>query len=199
MDTMSDTERQAVWVAMADQFLDTETRTWIPRAALTIVEAGYSRQEARRIWRWEVSPAVFLNVWSVAGEWAGWDEGWLFERCERLRGGRPSLGWLSYLGYRLGVHCVHSSWVAIERCMALLEPLPPEGRQGLCADLTYLTELFFDFGAGEPMQLSGEKRAALRALYEDIFLPIFASLVVHLPVRGETAAACRGRVARALG
>jgi hypothetical protein len=58
MDTKADPTRRAIWIALADQFLDTETRTWIPHTALQIVEAGYPLEEARRIWRYEVSPGI---------------------------------------------------------------------------------------------------------------------------------------------
>ncbi len=85
--------REDVWEAFADQFLDTETRTWIPRAALTAVEAGFSRAEAYDVWRFEVTPAVSANLLDLAGEWAGWPRDWLVKQIWRslMRPSRSNL------------------------------------------------------------------------------------------------------------
>ena len=74
IETSEKPSRIDVWVAMADHFLDTETRHDIPFAALRCVEAGLSSVEARSVWQHEVEPAVRFNVWDVAGEWACWDK-----------------------------------------------------------------------------------------------------------------------------
>lgn len=52
-----DPQRVDVWVAMADHFLDTETRHELPRTALACLEAGLSAAEARDVWYYEVSRA----------------------------------------------------------------------------------------------------------------------------------------------
>ena len=111
--------RITVWLAMADHFLDTETRHDIPLTALLCVEAGWSCERARDAWRHEVSPAVAFNLWSVAGEWAGWDREWLVARIERLRSSwhnRP--GTLKSLRYRLRAPGMDGVWVAMPRCTA---------------------------------------------------------------------------------
>jgi len=108
-------QRIAVWMSMADHFLDTDTTDEVPATARLCVEAGLSIDEARAIWRYEVTPALYLNIWSVAGEWACWDRGALVQRIfhtrARLRG--P----LGYLLYRIRVHFNHSVWLEIESCM----------------------------------------------------------------------------------
>jgi hypothetical protein len=115
---LTQAQRHEIWEAMADHFLDTDTTEWIPRTARLCVEAGLTTAEAGDIWRFEVTPAVWPNVWSVAGEWACWSTEWLFATIERERDSwlnRP--GWLGELVYRLRVHYVHEDWLAIERAM----------------------------------------------------------------------------------
>ena len=60
--------------------LDTEARHAIPGTALLWVEAGADEAAVRHAWRYEVTPAVWPNLWSVAGEWAGWNGAWLEAR-----------------------------------------------------------------------------------------------------------------------
>lgn len=69
--------REAVWIAMADLFLDTEVRWFLPAVAGAAVREGYDWPETRRILEREVAPVLAPNLLSVAGEWAGWDEQWL--------------------------------------------------------------------------------------------------------------------------
>lgn len=138
----ADRPRTRVWMALAEQFLDTETRTWIPNAALACLEAGCDLREARHIWRYEVTPAVWS--WDLVGEWAGWDDNWLIGEIERLRGRWPNRpGMLPYLVYRLRVHVLHGSWLAIERCLRALLAVPAPERAGRARDLTALAEHYF--------------------------------------------------------
>ena len=193
----TDSNRPEVWMALADQFLDTETRTWISSTALVIVKAGYSIEEARDIWRYEVSPAVYLNAWDMLGEWAGWDEDWLNKRIKSLRGRWPHRpGVIPYLLYRLQALPIHGAWTAIERCMSLIEPLNDKRRQNLDADLSFLAELYFDFGPFTPVHPTPSRCAELWSLYEEIFLPIFKPLVF----RGddESPRICAARITTAL-
>ncbi len=190
----TDSNRPEVWMALADQFLDTETRTWIPSTALLIVKAGYSIEEAKDILRYEVSPAVSFNSWSVAGEWAGWDEDWLTDRIKSQLGRWPHRpGVIPYLLYRLQVHFIHGAWTTIERCMNLFEPLNDKRRQNLDADLSFLAELYFDFGPFTPVHPTPSRRAELWSLYEDIFLPIFKPLVARFDEESPKACATRVR------
>jgi hypothetical protein len=55
--------REDVWEGLANQFLDTETRHFIPGLALMCVEAGLSTASAFDAWAYEVTPAVFFNLW----------------------------------------------------------------------------------------------------------------------------------------
>jgi hypothetical protein len=185
--------REDVWEALAEHFLDTETRTWIPQAALTCVEAGLSREQAFRVWAYEVTPALWSNLWNVAGEWAGWDQRWLVARIERARIA-PSCR--AYLLYRGCVHLNHRTWIAIGRCIDLLEETDPPQRRKLAADLAWLARQFFDFGRSGAAPPSSEAR--LRAIYRETFLPVFAPLVLR-PGGDPPEAASRQRVEQALG
>lgn len=187
-------QRIAIWVALAEHFLDTETRHQVPFSAMRCVDAGLSVDEGRDIWCYEVTPAVWHNLRDVAGEWAGWPEDWLVREIERSRddgSNRPGPGGETV--YRMRIGDTHRTWVAIERCMVLLERAEPAQRSVLARDLQWLAERFFDM-RGTP--LGSQDPAALRALYAESFLPIFEPLVV-LGAR-ESVEACRERVERAL-
>jgi hypothetical protein len=186
--------REDVWEALGDQFLDTETRTWIPRAAQTCVLAGLTREAAFDVWAYEVTPALYLNLWSVAGEWAGWDRAWLEQRV-RASAVKPSR--LAYIGYRARLPGLHAHWNAIARCIdLLLADAEPAAREALVAELIWLASQYFDFGASMPAPSS---EARLRERFSGTFLAIFAPLVVPGTVQPESLAICRDRVELALG
>src|SRR5262249_45076671 len=167
-----DPRRIAVWVAMAEQFLDTESRQDIPLTAMRCVEAGLSVAETRHVWRYEVSPAVWWNVWSVAGEWDFWDSEWL---GARIRDGRSN--WsnrvdpLRWLFYRARVHFMHGNGVAIERCVAALLAATPDERESMSRDMAALARHYFDFC---PDNLAEQAREQLHALYPEPFRYIMA-------------------------
>jgi len=115
-------ERVAVWISMAEHFLDTDTQEEIPHTASVCIRSGLSIEDARAIWQHEVSPALYPNLWSVAGEWAGWDEAWLVERILKSR--RRLRGTLGYLLYRFQVQEHHGVWQEIEHHMQRLLTTP---------------------------------------------------------------------------
>lgn len=125
--------REDVWVALADQFLDTETRAWIPHAARVCVEAGLTPERAFEVWAYEVTPALWPNLWSVAGEWAGWERSWL---CARIRRHRTRASWWRYAIYRGRVQGLHAVWREIEACLHELAALDPASRPVREAELT---------------------------------------------------------------
>lgn len=168
LEQTDDLRRINVWVAMADHFLDTETRHDIPLTAMACVRAGLSVAEARDVWRYEVSPAVGFNAWDVAGEWAGWDRDWLVKTVRRV-GNRWDVRMFRWLGRRVPVPCMHGFWVSIGRCMqALLETEPPD-REPQAARLASLARHYFDFCAADYSMLAAPARQKLRSLYPDPF------------------------------
>lgn len=177
---LTDPRRVAVWVAMADHFLDTETRQEIALTALCCVEAGLTPDQASDVWRYEVSPAVSFNLWDVAGEWAGWDRDWLVQRIERLRTRwYHRSGTCRALRYRLGVHCMHGVWIAIGRCMEVLVTVPASAeRQQLARDLTFVARHYFDFVPGDLAALDSSDSGRIRALYPEPFQHVMAPALV---------------------
>lgn len=72
--------RLPLWEALANFYLDTESDAFVPLAADAARTGGFSPAEVEDILRWEVRPALYTNLVSVAGEWSGWDRDWLVER-----------------------------------------------------------------------------------------------------------------------
>jgi hypothetical protein len=192
-----DEGRRKVWVAFAEHFLDTETRHELPMAALAAIEAGFSVEEAFEIWAYEVAAVVGVNLWSVAGEWAGWDDAWLVARISEVarRRGRPHLG--SMLAYRVTVHFGHASWIAIERLMRALLDAPQADRQRLAKDLSALGRSYFDFMPPKRDEKGPERKQQLQRLFAEVFLPAMLPCVVTLD--GESPRVCAARVERWLG
>jgi hypothetical protein len=85
--------RKPVWLALSDLWLDKElTRDDLRRIAGVLKSSGYSVPQLREIYLFEVAPVVFPNLLTVAGEWAGFDEDWLFtEVARRARKGSSIL------------------------------------------------------------------------------------------------------------
>jgi len=188
-----DPRRIEIWVSMAEHFLDSETRPDIPLTALACVRGGMSKAEAADVWRYEVSPAVGLNLWSVAGEWGMWDREWLVNRIQLLRPyNRP--GTFRWLRYRIRVHLAHGDWLATGRCIDALSAIPsPEDREQFAHDLRFLARLYFDVGSGDVATLDGAARDRIRALYP----APFQSLLAPSLLRGEAGPADQ-RVRKAL-
>ena len=74
--------RKPVWLALSELWLDTElTQDDLRRMAMK--KSGYRVPQLRDIYLFEVAPVVFPNLLVVAGEWAGFDEEWLFTEVAR--------------------------------------------------------------------------------------------------------------------
>ena len=85
--------RLPVWAALSDLFLDTDVMLSVPYIARTIMESGYPLDEVELMLRWEVRPAFWGNLLSVAGEWAGWPEDFVRDRVLAC-GGKRVERWL---------------------------------------------------------------------------------------------------------
>lgn len=119
-------ERWPLWQALADFWLDTDLQDFeLDHVARTIAESRFPMSEIRRIHDHEVAPAVWTNLLSVAGEWAGFDSAWLRERCRRQAERRGS-AWRSVV-IRLQRPIFRSFtaryWKAIEERLGAIESL----------------------------------------------------------------------------
>jgi hypothetical protein len=83
--------RRPVWYALSELYLDTELgdRDLRTKAAM-LARSPYSVAELRDIELWDVAPVVLRNMMSIAGEWAGFNESWIYAECEK-RARRRSL------------------------------------------------------------------------------------------------------------
>jgi len=71
--------RKPLWLALSDLFLDTELQDHDHKYIVRIMKAsGYSLQEIEQILMLEVFPVLLPNLRSVAGEWTGFNEKWLY-------------------------------------------------------------------------------------------------------------------------
>src|SRR5262249_26873070 len=79
--------RKPVWAALSELWLDTElTEDDLQRIAGVLRASGHPIGVLWEIYLYEVAPVVFLNLLTVAGEWAGFDREWLFaEATKRAR------------------------------------------------------------------------------------------------------------------
>ena len=76
--------RHKVWLALSEFYLDTQLmKEDFERIALIFRHSGLELQTIKKIDKYEVFPILQPNLSGVAGEWLGFDEGWLFENCEK--------------------------------------------------------------------------------------------------------------------
>ena len=86
--------RTPVWLALSEFFLDTElTEVTVAYIARICAASPYSMKELERIMFLEVYPAFVSNLFSVAGEWAGWSEEFVRKRVLESYKPRYCLSW----------------------------------------------------------------------------------------------------------
>lgn len=85
-------QRKLVWLTLSEFYLDTELSTHdFERLAEIFKRSGLGLEEIRAIDLYEVFPVLQPNLLSVAGEWAGFEEDWLFAECQKRRNKRKNL------------------------------------------------------------------------------------------------------------
>jgi hypothetical protein len=77
--------RIPVWVALSDLYLDTDVTLSYEHIARTLAASPYPLDALHEMLMDDVHPALYMNLMSVAGEWAGFDEAWLVERITAVR------------------------------------------------------------------------------------------------------------------
>lgn len=82
-------DREELWIALSDLWLDTElTETRLGAIAAVVRRSGLSRAELEDVFALELAPFLGGNSRSPAGEWAGFQPEWVCERARALRGRR---------------------------------------------------------------------------------------------------------------
>lgn len=100
--------RRPVWQALSGLFLDTDTSIDRSRRVGILAASRYSIYELQEILVDEVYPVCRSNLFSIAGEWAGFDPEWLESSIlRRLRS--PFHRWRRFSLGRLTVH-LSSEW-----------------------------------------------------------------------------------------
>ena len=117
MDEAELPRRRPLWIALSDLWLDTELqdgdRDFIAR---TMLDSGYGRDALQRIMAEEVAPVVYRNLYSVAGEWTGFDPDWLCaEILAGLRRRGPVGRWWLRRRRALMTRIVRDDWQDILR------------------------------------------------------------------------------------
>lgn len=79
-----DASREQVWLLLSELWLDNQLDELdLQYIARQLRASELSHAELRDIMLYEVAPVVWLNHWSVAGVWDGFDAQWLFVGCRR--------------------------------------------------------------------------------------------------------------------
>jgi hypothetical protein len=133
--------RREVWHAAADLFLDSETRTELPRIALTLLGSGYAEAELERIFQFELVPECVWNLYDVAGAWAmmSLDEVRLARRA--VRAPRTLARTFTRL---LTPDSLRAQWRAVLGLRAHLGRAPQAERAGMAAVWTALAHAYLE-------------------------------------------------------
>ena len=75
--------RKLVWIALSDLFLDTDVTESYDYIVRECADSPYTVEELKFILTHEVAPAVSINLYSITGEWIGFDEEWLLQEIKK--------------------------------------------------------------------------------------------------------------------
>ncbi|MCE7795098.1 hypothetical protein LWE61_00855 [Sphingobium sufflavum] len=125
---LTDAERERrlpVWHALSDLFLDTESQPEdFDRIAATLRASGYPTDVLHRILVEEVAPAFGPNLFSVAGEWAGWSIDAVRETMTALLARPPRRVW-RWLTARMLRRHLDEPWAELARRLDGVPDSPP--------------------------------------------------------------------------
>jgi hypothetical protein len=86
--------RRPLWQALSDLYLDNEpTERDLAWIADVCARSPYSLNEINHIMFGEVYPSLIGNLFSMAGEWAGFDPEWLINKISQNQSRRTFLPW----------------------------------------------------------------------------------------------------------
>lgn len=73
-----------VWLLLSELWLDTQLDALShARIAAGLRESNLGVEALQQIFLYEVAPLLWLNHWSVAGVWDGFEPQWLIAGCQR--------------------------------------------------------------------------------------------------------------------
>lgn len=99
--------RVRVWSALSDIFLDVENdASYYEYAARTILQSGFTREEALSILWHEIYPAMSGNLLPLLGAWQPWPDEWLKENVKPAPVRKPP-------AFRLHRKHVQAEWARI--------------------------------------------------------------------------------------
>lgn len=103
-------KRKPLWLALSNLFLDTELQDYdLSYIAQSMKESGYSLDEIYAILMTEVLPVCISNMYSVAGEWAGFDEEPLIREIMNLKRSNLLQRWF----YKRNFRMIKEDWAAV--------------------------------------------------------------------------------------
>jgi len=77
-------ERKPIWISLSEFYLDTKlNKSNFRNIAFKIKESPYTFEEVKKINKYEIFPVLQINLLSVAGEWAGFNEEWLIDKITK--------------------------------------------------------------------------------------------------------------------
>lgn len=82
-----------IWTSLSSLYLDTDVSLSFQPIASAIHGSPFSLNQSEDILRWEVRPALFSNLLSVAGEWAYWSEEEIVGHVQNARRKPPIFMW----------------------------------------------------------------------------------------------------------
>jgi hypothetical protein len=109
--------RKPVWIALADLWRDTELQECDLRYIAKIMkQSGYTLNQLRDIYLYEIAPVVYRNLLSPAGEWAGFDQNWLVSTIEQhIHQRTPSKNLMLRIKKPLMTYATQTYWQQLER------------------------------------------------------------------------------------
>ncbi len=107
--------REPIWLALSELWLDTAlTERDLNHIASVMAESKYSLRELRDIYLYEVAPVLYPNLLNVAGEWAGFEEEWLYGKIkEEMRRSSPTRRFFHRLKRPLMTYATERHWRAL--------------------------------------------------------------------------------------
>ena len=104
--------REPIWLALSELWLDTElTDKDLDQIASVMAQSKYNLGELRAIYLYEVAPVVYRNLLNVAGEWAGFNEAWLYSKInEGIERSSPVRRFLQRLKKPLMTYATERHW-----------------------------------------------------------------------------------------